>query len=425
VDQPVLDAVDTRTVLGLDKVSTRRRFGRKTLAWGGAVLALALGAYLLFFNSSPAPRQNLVAEPATRGNLTVLVTATGSVQPTRKVDVSSELSGVVRYVHVDYNSAVKIGDLLAELDTDKLRATAESSRAKLASARAKVLEAEATVGEKQRDYERKRTLAAREATSQQDLDAARAAYDRAVASLTSTRADVSVAEAQLNLDTTNLAKARITSPIDGVVLKRNVDPGQTVASSFQAPVLFSLAEDLKKMEIQVDVDEADVGNVAEGQTASFSVDAYPSRRFPAQIRMLRFGSEVVQGVVTYKAVLTVDNSHLLLRPGMTATATITVKQVTDALLVPNAALRFTPAEVAVKDKRTFLQRIMPGPPRMRRTPSAIEAKGPDRTVWVLRNGTPTAVAVTVGASDGKMTEVTGGDLKPGERVIVDARSGPP
>jgi HlyD family secretion protein len=360
-----------------------------------------------------------VTQPAARGDLTVLVTATGSVQPTNKVDVSSELSGVVRKVLVDYNSTVKIGDALAELDTDKLKATVESSRAKLASANAKIVEAQATVDEKQRDHERKKTLVARQATSQQDLDAAKAAYDRAIAALASTRADVGVAQSQLNLDETNLAKARITSPIDGIVLKRNVDPGQTVASSLQAPVLFTLAEDLKQMEIQVDVDEADVGSVADGQTASFSVDAYPDRRFPARIRMLRFGSEVVQGVVTYKAVLTVDNSHLLLRPGMTATATITVKQVKDVLMVPNAALRFTPNNNAGADNRTLLQRLMPRGPTRRR-PSAQDAKSANRTVWAMRNGQPAAVAVTVGATDGKMTEITSGELKAGERIIVDA-----
>jgi HlyD family secretion protein len=173
------------------------------------------------------------------------------------------------------------------------------------------------------------------------------------------------------------------------------------------------------MEIQVDVDEADVGSVAEGQGASFTVDAYPDRRFPARIRMLRFGSEVVQGVVTYKAVLTVDNSHLLLRPGMTATATIMVKQVKDVLLAPNAALRFAPNSAGAGDTRTFLQRLMPGPPR-RRAASPQEAKGPNRTLWVLRNGEPVAVAVVIGATDGRMTEIVGGDLKVGERVIVDA-----
>lgn len=424
MDQPVQNAVSTQAVLGLGDGGRPRRFKWRHLLWAAAALALAAGAYLLYFAGGGGAGQTFVTQPATRGSLTVQVTATGSVQPTKKVDVSSELSGVVRKVHVDYNSTVKVGDVLAELDTDKLKATVESSRAKLASAKAKVTEAEATLEEKRRDYDRKNALVTRQAASVQDLDAARAAYDRAAAGVTSARADVGVAEAQLHLDETNLAKARITSPIDGVVLSRNVDPGQTVASSFQAPVLFVLAEDLRKMEIQVDVDEADVGTVQEGQSAAFSVDAYPYRRFPARIRMLRFGSEVVQGVVTYKAVLTVDNSELLLRPGMTATATITVNEVKDALLVPNPALRFTPAAANAEDTRSFLQRLMPrGPPRS--TASRPAARGPNRTVWVLRNGAPAAVAVTVGLTDGKLTEVKSGDLKPGDRVIVDAVAAKP
>lgn len=422
MDKPVLEAASAQEILDLGRDARPRFLRLRTFLWAAGALLLAAGAYVLFFEGGNATRQTYVTQPAARGDMTVLVTATGSVQPTNKVDISSELSGVVRRVNVDYNSVVKVGDVLAELDTDKLGATVESSRAKLASAKAKVGEAEATLEEKLRDYDRKRTLVARQATSQQDLDAAKAAYDRARAALASARADVSVAEAQLNVDETNFRKARITSPINGVVLTRNVDPGQTVASTLQAPVLFTIAEDLKQMEIRVDVDEADVGSVSEGQTASFAVDAHPDRRFPARIRMLRFGSETVQGVVTYKAVLTADNSELLLRPGMTATATITVKEVKGALLVPNAALRFSPNATGAGDSRTFLQRLMPGPPRMRRTPAAREGKATSRTVWVLRNGQPVALSVTVGSTDGRSTEITGGELKAGDRVIVDART---
>ena len=419
MDKPVLDAAATHAILGMERAGKPRLFRLRNLLLAAAGLALAGGAILVLSDGGETTQRNYVTQPATRGDLTVLVTATGSVQPINKVDVSSELSGVVRKVLVDYNSAVKVGDVLAELDTDKLAATVASSRAKLASAKAKVAEADATVEQKFRDYERKRTLAAKQAVSQQDLDTAKADYDRALAGLASARADVGVAEAQLNVDETNFSKSRILSPINGVVLQRNVDPGQTVASSLQAPVLFSLAEDLKQMEIQVDVDEADVGNVGEGQSGSFAVDAYPDRRFPAKIRLLRFGSQIVQGVVTYKAHLVVDNSKLLLRPGMTATATITVKQVKNALLVPNAALRFSPGNSQSADNRSLLQRLMPrGPPRRR--PSEQDAKGPNRAVWVLREGEAVAVTVVAGSTDGKMTEITSGDLRPGERVIVDA-----
>jgi HlyD family secretion protein len=192
-----------------------------------------------------------------------------------------------------------------------------------------------------------------------------------------------------------------------------------VASTLQAPVLFSIAEDLAQMEVQADIDEADVGKVEEGQTATFTVDAYPNRRFPATIRELRFASETVQGVVTYKAVLTVDNSELLLRPGMTATAEIIVDEVQDALLVPNAALRFSPpAETSDNEKGGFLGGLLPGPPRFRAA-SAPEETGPVRQVWMMRDGAPVAVAIVTGATDGNRTEVKEGEIEAGEAVIID------
>jgi HlyD family secretion protein len=343
------------------------------------------------------------------------------VQPTNQVDVSSELSGTIRRVLVDYNSVVSVGQTLAELDTDKLRATLDSSRARLVAARAKREEAAATLRETSREYERKKALADSHVSSVRDLDVARALHERAVTSLANAEAEIGVAAADVTLNETNLAKARIASPINGVVLKRNVDPGQTVASSLQAPVLFSVAEDLRQMEVQVDVDEADVGKVREGQQAAFTVDAYPERKFPATIRELRFASEIVQGVVTYKAVLTVDNSELLLRPGMTATADITAAEVKQALLVPNAALRFSPPETAPPQSRGLLRSIMPGMPQFRPA-SRREGTSSARTVWVLRDGSPAPVAVTIGASDGRRTEILSGELAPEQRVIVDTEA---
>lgn len=407
-------------VLGLSSLGAASGLTRRQIAaYGGITAAVLVLLLWLILGGRSGSGVRYVLDPASRGDLNVLVTATGSVQPTNKVDVSSELSGTVRKVYVDFNSAVKIGQVLADLDTDKLVATVESSRARVAAAKAKVEEAEATRLEKERDLARKSALAERKVISTLELDTVKAAHDRAVATLASARADVGVAEADLKLNETNLVKARITSPINGVVLKRNVDPGQTVASSFQAPVLFSIAEDLRQMEVQVDVDEADVGKVKEGQQATFGVDAYPERKFTAQIREVRYGSEVVQGVVTYKAVLSTDNSDLLLRPGMTATAEILVQRVQNALLVPNGALRFTPPSSETAPGDSLLQRILPRMPRFRPA-SRREDSGPTRTIWLLRNGTPVPVSITVGATDGKRTEVLKGDLAAGQEVIVDA-----
>lgn len=403
------------------RASSADRFSprAKKVAAFVAVLASLLVAYDLASSSKKLPIY--VTEPVATGDLTVIVTATGSVQPTNKVDVSSELSGTVRRVLVDYNSVVKAGDTLAELDTDKLKATVDSSRARVAASEARLSEAAATVAEKERDLARKKALAAKQVASEHDLDIAQAAYDRALAGRDSARADVGVAKSELQVNETNLAKARIVSPIGGVVLKRNVDPGQTVASTFQAPVLFSIAEDLSKMELQVDVDEADVGKIKIAQQASFSVDAFPDRKFPATIRDLRFASETIQGVVTYKAVLTIDNSELLLRPGMTATSEIRVTEMKGATLVPNSSLRYQPPPDTSADQRSFLRRMMPGPPSFRAaTPR--EDSGPNRTVYILADGKPKAVKIMIGASDGRRTEVRSGELKAGQPVIVDQSS---
>lgn len=390
----------------------------RVLKWSALVVILGLAAWVIASLRSSPEGASYVTDPATRGSLLVTVTATGSVQPTTKVDISSELSGTVRKVYVDYNDAVTAGQVLAVLDTDKLKASADNSRAKLASAQAKVTEAQATVTEKEREFSRKKALAEKHVSSIQDLDTAQAALDRARAARDSARADVGIAEADLALNETNLAKATIASPITGIVLNRNVDPGSTVATTLQASTLFTIAEDLKKMELQVDIDEADVGKVRSGQKATFSVDAYPDRKFPAVIRDVRFASETVSGVVTYKGVLTIDNAELLLRPGMTATAEIRTAEIQDALLVSNSALRYSPSATASGEQRSLLSRLMPGPPAMRPV-SARQDTGPDRTLWVLRDGAPQSVEIVVGSSDGRHTEVLSGELHLGDPVIVD------
>lgn len=412
---------DIEAVLGLDRPKSPLRRLRPLLALV-AIAGLGVLLYAVFGSGGAGNGVRYVTEPVTRASLTVTVTATGTVQPTNEVEISSELSGIVRNVLVDYNSAVTTGQTLAELDTDKLNSTVDSSRAKLQAAKAKVSEAKATVLEKELEHTRQQQLVTRKVGAEQQLEVAEAAHQRALAALESAEADVAAAAADLALNETNLEKALIRSPITGVVLSRNVEPGQTVASSLQAPVLFTIAEDLTKMEVQVDVDEADVGNVREGQKASFTVDAYPDKKFTAMIRELRYGSEVVQGVVTYKAVLTTDNSELLLRPGMTATAEIVVAQVDDAIAVPNAALRFSPPSNEAFDQRNFLQKLMPGPPRLRRPSSAQTPAGPEQTIWLLRDDTPAAVSVTVGRTDGKRTEIAQGGLEPGQSVIVDTEA---
>jgi len=388
-----------------------RRWGLLALI----VVALA-AAYLLWpIVGGGGDGMTYTTAPATRGSLTVTVTATGSVQPTEKVDVSSELSGRIKSVNVDYNSPVKAGDALAELVTDNLDAALASARAKLAAAKANVAKAHATIASTESTLESKKVLVGRNVSSSQELIEAQANYDAAVASEAAANAEVDVATADLQLAETNLSKAVIRSPINGIVLTRSVDPGATVAASLSAPTLFVIAGDLRQMELQVDVDEADVGETAVAQKASFSVDAYPDQTFPAVIKDIRFVSETTNNVVTYKALLTVDNAKLLLRPGMTATADIVVEEVKDAILIPNAALRYVPPTTTSQPRVFGVFR----PLNMGAITTA-EPTGHDRRVYVLRDGQPTPVSIEIGATDGVHTVVKSGDLKEGDNLIVDA-----
>ena len=391
----------------------RRHFNGRLLLWTFIALALALAAYGSWIYLGQGARYDYTTAPATRGDLTVVVAATGTVQPLAQVDVSTAISGVIRKINVDYNSVVKTGDVLAELDTDTLQATLSAARARLRVAEANVAKIAITLESARDSYDRQFTLFERRVSSVRDLEAAQSTLDTASAGLRAAEAEVEAAKADLRLAEINLGHAFITSPIDGVVLSRNVSEGSTVAAALQAPILFSIAGDLTEMEVQVDVDEADVGSVAEGQKATFTVDAYRDLVFPAEITDIRFVSETINNVVTYKALLQVDNSSLLLRPGMTATADIVVTTVDAALLVPNAALRYTPPQ---ESGGGFL--FFPAP-NMGAVTSA-EKSGGARTIWVLRDTEPTALDIEVGVTDGQYTEVLSGDLKEGDEVVTDA-----
>ncbi|MDO9307311.1 MAG: efflux RND transporter periplasmic adaptor subunit [Mesorhizobium sp.] len=404
-----------RDVLGDAAPGPTRRVGR-TLRWlliGAAVVAAGYFGWAYFAQDSGYV---YTTQKVTRGDLTVIVTATGTVQPITQVDVSSAISGIVRKVNVDYNSTVYRGDVLAELDADTLQAGVASARAHLVVANANVAKAKATSNASIATYERQAALFNRGVMSAQTLEDTRLTMDAADAALKAVEAEVLVADADLKLAETNLAKTLITSPIDGVVLTRDVNEGSTIAASLSAPVLFSIAGDLKRMEVQVDVDEADIGNVAVGQTGTFTVDAYPDRTFPAEITEIRFVSETINNVVTYKALLSVDNTELFLRPGMTATADIVVNTVRDALLVPNAALRYTPP--AEESSGGGLLSMF-GPPDTGSATTA-ELPGGARTLWVMRDKVPVEATVVTGATDGQNTELKSGDLVEGDAVVLDA-----
>jgi HlyD family secretion protein len=404
----------------------RRR--RRGLA-AAAVVGLGLAATVVGWNGGGTATPQFRTEPVRTGNLVVTVSASGNLQPTNEVEVGSEVSGLVEGVFVDDNDHVSTGQVLARLDVSKLQDQVVNARAALAAAEARVQQAEASVKESQANLSRLRQVAELsngKVPSKVELEAAEASAQRAVADEASARAAVEQAQASLSSAEINLSKASIRSPINGIVLARQVEPGQTVAASFQAPVLFTLAEDLSQMELQVDVDEADVGRVRAGLPATFTVDAYSDRRYPARITRVNYGSETKDGVVSYTTVLSVDNTDLSLRPGMTATAEITTVELTDVLLVPNAALRFSPpAPISgASEDRSVVSRLLPRPPRPsgRTRGAAIGSNGTShaRQVFVLRDGQPTAVPVTVGPSDGRLTQVTGEELQPGMAVITES-----
>ena len=400
----------------------------------GVLAALAFGGYRYFQSQAEiqaAPQYQ--TEPLTEGNLRVTVSATGKLAPVNEVEVGSELSGTIEAVFVDYNDRVKKGEVLARLNVARLTDQIAKAKATLASAEAKVLQAAATVKETRASLGRLRQVAklsGGKVPAPAELETAEAALERAIADEASAKATVEETRATLRTTETDLTKASIRSPIDGVVLARSADPGQTVAASLQAPVLFKLAESLAQMELQVDVDEADVGQVKPEQAATFTVDAYPNRRYPARIALVRFGAETVNNVVTYKTILKVNNDDLSLRPGMTATAEIVTAERENVLLAPNAALRFTPppTEAELKPGGGLLASLMPRPPRgmgggRRSGRVAPDKKGGPRQLWVLRDGQPVAVSVTVGSSDGRMTEVSGEGLDIGTPVITASLSG--
>ncbi|WP_204508317.1 efflux RND transporter periplasmic adaptor subunit [Aestuariivirga litoralis] len=411
---------EIEAMLGLDPKSRRKRRGRRLL-WL-ALLALALGgiAWWVMAGQGGGKAISYDTAPAETKTIVVRVQATGNIQPTTEVEVSSERSGVIRTVNVKANSVVKKGDVLAELDTERLQAELARGKAALAATEARLADAKATLNEKQILFERAEKLSARGVSSTQDLDTARAAKARAEAGVVAAQADIAVAKADMAMTETDLTKTRILSPVNGIVLKRDAEPGQTVASSFQAPVLFTLAEDLAHMQLEADVDEADIGAVREGQKASFTVDAYPGKSFPAVIDTIEYSPEVTDNVVTYKAVLTVDNDELLLRPGMTATAQIVVQEVADALAVPNAALRYTPPKEQKQPGFSVMNMFIPRmPPARKNTAPAADGT---RTLYVLENGAPKEVTVHVGVTDGKDTVIESGGVKPGDEVIISSRT---
>ncbi|MDP1823643.1 MAG: efflux RND transporter periplasmic adaptor subunit [Archangium sp.] len=374
----------------------------KVVAVGAALIAGVVGGGLWWKGRSTDEAPPFVTAPVTRGDVVSRVTATGTLSATVTVQVGTQVSGRIQSLAADFNSQVKKGDVLATIDPQLFSAALAQSVANEKAAQANVARAKAQAADAERKLRRAAELAAQKLIAPADLDAAQAEWEVARATIDAAEAAVSQARAQRQQAQVNLAYTIISSPIDGTIISRAVDVGQTVAASLASPTLFTIAENLTSMQVHTNVAEADVGKLKTDLTATFSVDAFPNRRFTGRIRQIRYAAQVVSNVVTYDAVIDVENPELLLRPGMTANVTFTTQEAKDVLKVPNAALRFRFEPMGKSDE-------VPAP------------KPGTRAVTVLRAGKPLRVAVATGVTDGSFTEVLSG-LEEGDLVVTD-RSG--
>lgn len=408
------------------------------------VLALLAGGGWYFYRAralASEEKAEYQTQDSKTGRISLIVTAAGNLAPTNQIIVGSELSGTAKEVLVDTNDQVKKGQVLAKLDTTKLDQQTARSRATLLASKAKVSQAQATLAESRAALARQEELhdlSGGKTPSRATMETSRATVARAEADLESAKASVIGGEADVGAFESDLAKTIIRSPVDGIVLARSIEVGQTVAASFTAPTLFTIAEDLRKMELLVNVSEADIGRIEVGQSATFTVDAWPSRNYTAKVKKVAFGAvgtgtaakegaTTSNSVVTYSTELEVANEDLSLRPGMTATVDIAIVDKKDILVVPNSALRFNPEAAAAigkpdNTKLTLVQSLSPGGRRWRGAPPK-KAGAADSVpeVWTLKDGEPAKIKVTTGITDGRSTEITGGDLVEGTPLIISIK----
>jgi len=368
----------------------------------GLIVVIALGVVLFLVFKNKDGKQKYVTEIITRGDIKSTVSATGTVNAVTTVQVGTQVSGTIQKLFVDFNSPVKKGQLLAQIDPAMFEAQAGQARANLLSAKANLEKSQVMLRDTKTTLERNKILYAKNFISKSDLDTSETNYLSALAQIKVSEAQIEQAQAALDSASINLKYTKILSPVKGTVISRNIDVGQTVAASFQTPTLFTIAQDLTKMQIDTSVDEADIGKVKAGQKAAFTVDAYPESPFNGKVSVVRNAPITVSNVVTYNAVIIVDNTSLKLKPGMTANVSIETDSKQSVLRVPNAALRFKPATAAA-------------------TPDQKGAKGPKSPgVWILENNKPKNVKITTGISDGNYTEVISGELTEGQQIITDS-----
>jgi HlyD family secretion protein len=434
---------------------------KKILIIVGVLLVIGIGVFLLLRGSENG--QKFKTAPVTRGNLKATVTATGTLNAVTTVLVGTQVSGTIKQIYADFNSSVKKGQLIAEIDPATFQAQVEQQRANLMASKANVAKAKTALADAERTMQRNKELFAKSFIARSDLDTAETNYDSSRAQVNVNEAQVAQTEAALKTSEINLHYTKIVSPVDGVVVSRNVDVGQTVAASFQTPTLFTIAQDLTKMQVDTSVDEADIGKAVLGQDVEFSVDAYPDRTFKGTVSQIRIAPITVQNVVTYDVVVKVDNDELKLKPGMTANVSIIVASKSGVLKISNAALRFRPSEKDLGKSgadQVAKEGGKPGgaPGKGAGRPGGAQGqeggkpgggapgKGAGRpggspqvegggqsdvrtagqrsyAVWIAEGGKPKRVPVTTGITDGAFTEVTSGDLREGQELIVESTGG--
>ena len=391
-----------------------RRALSKALPWLGLVVVAGAGAYAWhrYSVAERAPKIRYETMPLDRAPISAKVTASGTVSALVTVLVGTQVSGRIESIRVDFNSPVKKGQIIASIEPALFKATVEQARANYVSAKAALDKAKAQAVDADRQYKRSETLVSQKLIAQADFETAEANASVAKAQVSASEAGVEQARAALNQADVNLKYTTILSPIDGVVISRSVDVGQTVAASLQAPTLFTIAQDLTKMQVDTSIAEGDVGKIQPGMKVSFVVDAYPTERFEGSVRQVRDAPTTVQNVVTYDGVIDVDNSRKLLKPGMTANVTFIYAQKDSVLRVPNAALRFKPDS-------TLLDHMGA------RGGGLTALKPNERFVWILKDGKPSRAAIGIGISDGSNTEVTSGNVHEGDRAVIEALGAPP
>ena len=366
----------------------------RKFAMFGILLLMALGAVAFLSFKNEGNELKFRMEKVSRGDVVATVTATGTVNAVTTVLVGTQVSGTIKHIYVDFNSPVKKGQLIAMIDPATFEAQVGQARANLLAAKANVGKAEAALLDATRTMNRNRELFARSLIARSELDTSETNHATAEAQLAAARAQVAQAEAAARYAETNLRYTRVISPVEGVVISRNVDAGQTVAASFQTPTLFTIAQDLTKMQVDTSVDEADIGKVSVGQYVNFTVDAYPEMTFEGRVSQVRIAPIIVQNVVTYDVVIKVGNPDLKLKPGMTANVSIIVAEKRGVRKIPDAALRFRPTGVSLSHNGVG--------------------------VWILKDRKLKHVKVATGISDGNYTELISGDLKEGTEVIVES-----